>query len=272
MDEEQFHLLAVGAENGLGRLEHCAPYSFCTEEKTPMTLYSMHTLDSDGPNFSTGTIDEQGKTYQLCSLYSGKGGFEASAIGIPGKVISLLLPEYLVADEYQLVLARLATRIWSTPEKYAERIMYCGSMLKESYLIEKPEELYNYLISSLDEELALTQDEIFKAARNEITALRLIIYDQRALVTNKTHESDIVEKRQLRSKIKELYGQVQELKTQKQLLETYNKQKDDKIRQLQSGSSQQSGDGSALQKIINAQKQRIFDLEMELEILKETKA
>ena len=236
---ESFQIVNIRWDQKIGGILECsAPMkNFKISAKETTNLYQMHRLrfqyGNGIPNFGLIKLDINEKAHNICSFFSGFGGstspdgytanYGDDIVGIAERVVCILLPPKTNASKYIMSLGIISSRLLIDPNKMEERVNKLTSIIKKSNLISKPNKLFEYLDGELDDELELSENEKIVASMNEKKIWRYYIAELSESGNNGENTSSEKALRELKSKIKKLEKNMDDVTTQRDLLKISNK-------------------------------------------------
>ncbi|MHA1338738.1 MAG: hypothetical protein ACTSRZ_16050 [Promethearchaeota archaeon] len=199
-------------------MEYTGPdVTFDIPPKTCIEILNAHGEGASNPNLTyLENIRLKGRNFNICSFFSGSEE-SGQFIGIPNKIICLLLPDKVDPQEYYSVIIKIASRLLLDNDKIPQRI-YIISKLIESGTVTIPQELFEYIYRKIDERLDLSEIEIHEAENFEKDIINCVTPEQQPFLKTleqKTEEQKRIEEqerllKQLEEKFKLLEQQAAE--------------------------------------------------------------
>ncbi|MHA1340575.1 MAG: hypothetical protein ACTSRZ_10160 [Promethearchaeota archaeon] len=223
-------------------------------QKTSMNIYNLHRVKSTEPSFGSLRMKlENGEEFNLCSFFSGygatthpdgfTGNFSKYSIGTAERVVCLFLPTNLEPEKYELVLAKIASRLLMDPYQISAYTSILGEKLA-SIEISDAKSLLNYLENNIDDLLGLNLQQIINAYKLELRILYQLNKEKDTIIKELTinpvksalvcDEQKIADAEMQRKQIQQLIKQITEVSMQKNILELKQSEKDMIIEQLKS--------------------------------------
>lgn len=232
-----------------GGMQEYAYPNLKLKPKDAMNIYNLHRTRSILPGFASIRLKlDTGEQYNVCSFFSGFGGtspdgftgnYGKNTIGISEKVIALFLPMEIKSQEYWEVLMKISARILISQENIGARMEKIVKLIVRSGLVDKVDQLREYLESYMDRELGLNSEFLAIANDLEVKGLHHYILDLRDQIKHLTinpaataFQADaqkIAQAKEDQQKIRDLLTQINQLNTQKSVIQAVDSQKDELI-------------------------------------------
>ncbi|GAB4312085.1 MAG: hypothetical protein Kow0069_12720 [Promethearchaeota archaeon] len=157
---------------------------------TCMNVYQLHRMRKTEP--SIGHYKSEADQINQVSVFSGfgAGGFGGtggdSHVGVPERVLSVLLPMGARSRDYEAVAVFLLSRLLvfrpslREPDGFQNGIRKLGELLERTGLQDKPVELFRRLEATADDALRLSAEQRVEALTFENRLLRYWIADLQA--------------------------------------------------------------------------------------------
>ncbi|MBD3354147.1 MAG: hypothetical protein GF364_21880, partial [Candidatus Lokiarchaeota archaeon] len=162
---DQFALASINIKP-MVMMEYTGPdVTFEIPPKVCIEIFNAHGEDASYPSLATGEMKIKGREFVFCSFYSGSDE-SGEFIGIPNKIICLVLPTKVDAPEYISVVIKIASRMILDNDSIPQST-YIISKLIDSGTLTIPEELFEYIHRKIDERLDLNDKSKETAAAYE---------------------------------------------------------------------------------------------------------